>query len=235
MCVQCSADACREQWNENWGVGGHGLSLSGPLAQTPQQLHEIHKLLRAHIGMTAETSARLSDELSAAYIELGRSDDFRGCWDAMHTACGDTVPHHHHGGGGGGGNISACFTCAAKHTATVGVNCSSDEIGDICAPQPHDWQPPCNCSAESAYYSTMHAGKALTPYPPGIGAWYSTPAQGECLDGASLGEGGCTFKVLPRATIGYGAQFVARGFTKPTGKQVQGQVRNPHLILLILT
>ena len=70
----------------------------------------------------------------------------------------------------------------------------------------------------------MHAGMGATPYPPGLGLWFSTPAQGQCLDGASIGDNGCTFRVLPRATVAYGAQFVQRGFRKgQDGKEVEGQ------------
>ena len=70
----------------------------------------------------------------------------------------------------------------------------------------------------------MHAGMGATPYPPGLGLWFSTPAQGQCLDGASIGDNGCTFRVLPRATVAYGQQFVQRGFRKgQDGKEVEGQ------------
>ena len=78
--------------------------------------------------------------------------------------------------------------------------------------------------ARPGYYSQMHAGMGATPYPPGLGLWFSTPAQGQCLDGASIGDNGCTFRVLPRATVAYGAQFVQRGFRKgQDGKEVEGQ------------
>ena len=262
----CDADACDMQWSAVWGRGEFASSrasldqiLGGLLRGTevpsmpPQRLREMHQLLRAHVGLSAATSERLDAQLAAA-VHAHRANDFRQCYETLDAVCDAYMPHHHHGGGGGGGsgNTTACFACAAQHNSTVGVNCTKDELGELCVPhQHHHYQPPCNCSVESSarqppfacdttgslfvaervhwaratgYYSQMHAGMGATPYPPGLGLWFSTPAQGQCLDGASIGDNGCTFRVLPRATVSYGEQFVQRGFRKgQDGKEVEGQ------------
>ena len=107
------------------------------------------------MGLSAATLSRLDGQLDQA-VEQQRTRDFEHCYDALAAACGPTMPSHHtHGGGGGGGNVSACFACAAEHNATVGVNnCTTDDIGELCVPHHHHYQPPCNCSAEVVTYAT---------------------------------------------------------------------------------
>ena len=160
----CDADACDMQWSAVWGRGEFASSrasldqiLGGLLRGTevprmpPQRLREMHELLRAHVGLSAATSERLDAQVAAA-VQAQRARDFRQCYKTLDAVCDAYMPHHHRGGGGGGsGNTTACFACAAQHNSTVGVNCTKDELGELCVPhQHHHYQPPCNCSVESS-------------------------------------------------------------------------------------
>jgi hypothetical protein len=112
---------------------------------------------------------------------------------------------------------------------------------------------------QSSYYSQMHVGMAATPYPPGIGLWYSTPAQGQCLHGAALDGTKLSVPSVSRcvlfmnfrytvrsirlqnmrvywrqdrATISYGSHFVEQGFKKVAGKETNGQNVVPQQVLV---
>jgi hypothetical protein len=95
----------------------------------------------------------------------------------------------------------------------------------------HHWGEMCNCSAAAASYSATHAGRAATPYPPGSGYWYSTPAQGECAEGAEIGAAGCTFRRVGAQAIAFGANLTATGFVRPTGQPVMGQNLVPESVI----
>eukprot|EP00937_MAST-01D_sp_MAST-1D-sp2_P006342 g6342.t1 len=45
-----------------------------------------------------------------------------------------------------------------------------------------------------------------------FGTWYSTPKAGECTAGRALGEGGCTWRVRPRARVVWGRELLHRGW-----------------------
>ena len=55
--------------------------------------------------------------------------------------------------------------------------------------------PACNCSRMYRTVGRVHLPMGANGIPM-EGEWYSVPAGGECADGQSLGEGGCTWRQL---------------------------------------
>jgi hypothetical protein len=81
----------------------------------------------------------------------------------------------------------------------------------------------CQCAQSEVDYSLQHIGAANISWPPGLGHWFSTPAKGECAEGAQLGTGGCAWRRLPQARIAYGFELVEAGFRRVDGPEVHGQ------------
>ena len=86
----------------------------------------------------------------------------------------------------------------------------------------------CQCAQSEVDYSLQHIGAANISWPPGLGRWFSTPAKGECAEGAQLGTGGCAWRRLPQARIAYGFELVEAGFRRVDGPEVHGQTLVEH-------
>lgn len=61
-------------------------------------------------------------------------------------------------------------------------------------------------------YFYYQAPKPTYPGTRRFGSWYSTPKMGECKGGSTLGTNGCTWRLLPRARVVWGAELLARGW-----------------------
>ena len=69
----------------------------------------------------------------------------------------------------------------------------------------------CTCAPDEVAYSLTNVGAANISWPPGLGAWYSTPKAGECAEGAPLGRGGCAWRRHPAARLVYGFELAEAG------------------------
>jgi hypothetical protein len=81
----------------------------------------------------------------------------------------------------------------------------------------------CTCAAGEVDYSLKHMGAANISWPPGLGAWFSTPQGGECAEGALIGTNSCSWRRHPSARMAYGYQLVDAGFRRSDGPDVHGQ------------
>ena len=61
-------------------------------------------------------------------------------------------------------------------------------------------------------YFYYQAAKAVYPGTQRFGSWYSTPKAGECKGGSALGKDGCTWRMMPRARVVWGADLLSRGW-----------------------
>jgi hypothetical protein len=84
-------------------------------------------------------------------------------------------------------------------------------------------QSDCQCAQTEVDYSLKHVGVANISWPPGLGHWFSTPAAGECAEGAPLGANGCAWRRHPHARLIYGYELVEAGFVREDGPSVHGQ------------
>eukprot|EP01051_Picozoa_sp_SAG22_P004238 SAG22_NODE_222_length_14768_cov_6.358920_6_plen_244_part_00 len=182
------------QWTATWNAGGGGGGGGG----------ENTSSLKA--ALAARHRLAVANHLARSHIGMGPRSKAQL---AAREAAADAVV--------------AAAAAAEQADADADADAVAGAAGRRHLQHHHRWGDECNCSAAGANYSAHHVGRAATPYPPGLGYWYSTPAQGECPEAAALGTNGCKFKRLPQAAISFGSDLTAAGFVRPVGTAVMGQ------------